>query len=390
MGSSVFVASVEGYTGKSTVALGLLEQLSRRVSRVGVFRPVARTDTSGQGGRDYVVDLLVSHDAVRLSYDECVGVSYDEVHADPTAALDRIVERYHRVAEQCDAVVILGSDYTDVGTPTEFAYNARIAANLGAPVLLVLNGSGRTPAELHTMTELSAAELKAQHGTLFAVIANRVDGAQVIEDTDAITVAGVLGYAIPEEPLLSAPSLVDLMPAVDGTLLSGDPGLLSREATGFVVAGMTMPNVLDRLFDGAVVVTPGDRPEVVLGVVMAHVSANFPQISGIVLNGGLPLAGQVVRLLEGLGTTMPIVTTDLGTHATTTALNGVRGRLTKDSTRKMATALGLFAEHVDGDALLDRLEVARTEAVTPLMFEHQLIDRAMADRRHIVLPEGEE
>jgi phosphate acetyltransferase len=389
MGSSVYVASVEGYTGKSTVALGLLDALSRRVGRVGVFRPVVRADTAAHGGRDYVLDLLTSHDAVTLTYDECAGVSYDEVHSDPTNALDRIVDRYHRVAEQCDAVVVVGSDYTDVGTPTEFAYNARVAANLGAPVLLVLNGSGRTPQELHTMASLSAAELKAQHGTLFAVIANRVD--DITADlSEAIAVDGVLAYAIPEEPLLSAPSLADLVPAVDGTLLSGDPELLTREATGFVVAGMTMPNVLDRLFDGAVVVTPGDRPEVVLGVAMAHVSTGFPQVSGVVLNGGLPLADQVSRLLEGLGTTMPIVATDLGTHATTTALNGVRGRLTKDSARKVVTALSLFAGNVDAEALLDGLEVARTDAVTPLMFEHQLIDRAVADRRHIVLPEGDE
>jgi phosphate acetyltransferase len=389
MGSSVYVASVEGYTGKSTVALGLLDALSRRVGRVGVFRPVVRADTAAHGGRDYVLDLLTSHDAVTLTYDECAGVSYDEVHSDPTNALDRIVDRYHRVAEQCDAVVVVGSDYTDVGTPTEFAYNARVAANLGAPVLLVLNGSGRTPQELHTMASLSAAELKAQHGTLFAVIANRVD--DITTDlSEAIAVDGVLAYAIPEEPLLSAPSLADLVPAVDGTLLSGDPELLTREATGFVVAGMTMPNVLDRLFDGAVVVTPGDRPEVVLGVAMAHVSTGFPQVSGVVLNGGLPLADQVSRLLEGLGTTMPIVATDLGTHATTTALNGVRGRLTKDSARKVVTALSLFAGNVDAEALLDGLEVARTDAVTPLMFEHQLIDRAVADRRHIVLPEGDE
>ncbi len=299
MGSSVYVASFEGYTGKSTVALGLLEQLSRRVERVGVFRPVVRADTAAYGGRDYVLDLLTSHEAVTLSYDECAGVTYDEVHADPTAALDRIVERYHRVADRCDAVVIVGSDYTDVGTPTEFSYNARIAANLGAPVLLVLNGSGRTPQDLHTMTAMSAAELKAQHGTLFAVVANRVDRAQVIEDTEAITVEGVLAYAIPEEPLLSAPSVADLMHACAGTLVSGDPALLAREATGFVVAAMTMPNVLDRLFEGAVVITPGDRPEVVLGVLTAHVSANFPQISGIVLNGGLALPEQVTRLIEG-------------------------------------------------------------------------------------------
>ncbi|MGH3371797.1 MAG: phosphate acetyltransferase, partial [Nocardioidaceae bacterium] len=342
------------------------------------------------GGRDYVLELLTAHEAVSLSYDECAGVTYDEVHEDPAAALDRIVERYHVVAEQCDAVVVVGSDFTDVGTPTEFSYNARIAANLGAPVLLVLNGAGRTAEQLHTVTDIAVTELHANHGTLFAIIANRVDVDDVAADVAELGSPDVPAFAIPEEPLLSAPSVAALMHSVDGHLVSGDEALLHREATGLVVAAMTMPNVLDRLFEGAVVVTPGDRPEVVLGVLMAHTSPTFPQIAGIVLNGGLPLPGQVSRLIEGLGVTMPIVSTELGTHATSTALTAVRGRLTKDAPRKVATALALFGRHVDGDALLDRLEVARSDAVTPLMFEHQLIDTAVAGRRHIVLPEGEE
>ncbi|HSE09856.1 MAG TPA: phosphate acetyltransferase [Nocardioidaceae bacterium] len=390
MGRSVYIASVEGFTGKSTVALGVLERMSRRVERVGVFRPIVRADTNLFGGRDYVLELLTAHDSVNVSYDECAGVTYDDVHADPAAALDRIVERYHRVADQCDAVVVVGSDYTDVGTPTEFSYNARIAANLGAPVLLVLNGWGRSAQDLRTVTEMAAGELHANHGSLFAVIANRVDAEDVASDIAALATDDVPAFAIPEESLLSAPSVGDLMRAVDGTLVSGDESLLNREVTGLVVAAMTMPNVLDRLIEGAVVVTPGDRPEVVLGVLMAHASPTFPQVSGIVLNGGLALPDQVSRLIEGLGVTMPIITTDLGTHATSTALTAVRGRLTKDAPRKVATALALFGRHVDGDALLDRLEVARSEAVTPLMFEHQLIDAAVEHRRHIVLPEGEE
>ena len=390
MGRSVYIASVEGYTGKSTIALGVLEQLSRRVERVGVFRPIVRADAEQYGGRDYVLDLLTAHDSVSLSYDECAGVSYDEVHEDPAAALDRIVERYHRVADKCDAVVIVGSDYTDIGTPTEFSYNARIAANLGAPVLLVLNGSGRTAEDLHTVTEMAVAELQANHGSLFAVIANRVNAEDVARDIEALCTEDVPAYGIPDEPLLSAPSVGDLMAAVDGKLVSGDESLLNREVTGLLVAAMTMPNVLDRLFEGALVVTPGDRPEVVLGVLMAHASPTFPQISAIVLNGGLALPEQVSRLIDGLGVTMPIITTELGTHATSTALTAVRGRLTKASPRKVATALALFGQHVDGDALLDRLEVARSEAVTPLMFEHQLIDVAVESCKHIVLPEGEE
>ncbi|HEX6517746.1 MAG TPA: phosphate acetyltransferase [Nocardioidaceae bacterium] len=390
MGSSVYVASVEGFTGKSTVALGVLEQLSRRVKRVGVFRPIVRPDSVGGRGRDYVLELLSSHEAVALSYDECAGVSYDEVHADPVAAMDRIVDRFHRVAEQCDAVVVVGSDYTDVGTPTEFSYNARIAANLGSPVLLVLNGAGRSPEDLHTIAEMALSELQANHGTLFAVVANRVDPELAKAAVEALTPLVEPVFAIPEDPVLSAPTVADMRAAVHGRLVSGDEALLGREVTGLVVAAMTMPNVLDRLVDGGIVVVPGDRPEVVLGVLMAHTSPIFPQVSGIVLNGGLELPHQVRRLIEGLGVRMPIVATELDTQATSAALTAVRGRLTTQSPRKVTTALALFSEHVDGARLLDRLEVSHTDAVTPLMFEHQLIDAAVEDRRHIVLPEGEE
>lgn len=390
MGSSVYIASVEGYTGKSTVALGVLEQLSKRVKRVSVFRPIVRPDTALYGGRDYVLDLLISHDAVSLAYDECVGVTYDEVHKDPDAALDRIVQRYRDVAERGDPVLIVGSDYTDVGTPTEFSYNARIAANLGAPVLVVLNGSGRSPEDLRTLTDMAGAELAANHGSLFAVIANRVGEDELASTVAALASADVPAYAIPEEPLLSAPAVADLMSAVNGQLLAGDSGLLSREVTGLVIAGMTMPNVLDRLFEGAAVITAADRPEVVVGVLMANASQNFPQVSAIFLNGGFALPEQILRLIDGVGSTMPLIETGLGTHATSTALTAVRGRLTKNSPRKVDTALALFDRHVDGAALLDRLAVARSGAVTPLMFEHQLIDEAVAHRKHIVLPEGEE
>ena len=169
MGRGVYVATVEGFTGKSAVALGVLEQLSRRVERVGVFRPIVRTDGAVGEQHDYVLELLVAHPAVEMTYDECTGVTYDDVHADPAAAMDRIVQRYHDVAERADVVVVVGSDYTDVGAPAEFGFNARIAANLGTPVLLVLNGADRSVDQLRTAADLATTELLAHHGTLFAV-----------------------------------------------------------------------------------------------------------------------------------------------------------------------------------------------------------------------------
>jgi phosphate acetyltransferase len=388
--TSVYVASAEGFTGKSTVALGMLEQLSRCVERVGVFRPIVRGGAGRDGERDYVLELLTSHEACTTSYDDAAGVTYDDIHGDLDAALDRIVDRYHAVAETCDAVVVVGSDYTDVASPTEFSVNARIAANLGAPVLLVVNGAERGPDGLRTTVDVLHHELLAQHATLFAVVANRSRSGDLEADAKAVQVGDVPGYAIPDEPLLTAPTVAELMAACEGRMVSGDPDLLHRETGGLLVAGMTLPAVLDRMTEGAVVVAAGDRPEIVLGVLFAHVAPDFPQVSAIVLNGGLELPEQVSRLIAGLNVSTPIVYTDLGTYDTVTRLADRRGRLNKDSPRKVATALALFDEHVDGQRLVDRLEVAHSDAVTPLMFEHRLIDRAVGDRRHIVLPEGEE
>ncbi|MET4639364.1 phosphate acetyltransferase [Mycetocola sp. 2940] len=401
MAKSIYITSAEGQTGKSTIALGTLDTLSHQVQRVGVFRPIARSTSE----RDYVVELLLSHDSVDLDYDECIGVTYDDVHADADAALSHMVERYKAVEAQCDAVVILGSDFTDVGSPTELGYNARIATNLGAPVLLVLGGrsnqgSGerlgqadpRSADQMGDIAELALLELKNAHATLLAVIANRVDADHLAEVTAAIEKAepGVPVWAIPEDPYLIAPSMESIMRATNGVLLKGDPGLLGREALGVVVAGMGMVNVLPRLIEGAVLVVAGDRTEVLLAAMMAQSSGTFPSIAGIVLNGGFDLPEPVERLLDGLPQTLPIIRTDLGTYDTIVAITRTRGRLAADSQRKYDAALALFEKNVDAEGLLTLLQLSRTDVVTPLMFEYGLLERARANRKHIVLPEGDD
>ncbi|WP_411719801.1 phosphate acetyltransferase [Mycetocola sp.] len=401
MAKSIYITSAEGQTGKSTIALGTLDTLSHQVQRVGVFRPIARSTSE----RDYVVELLLSHDSVDLEYDECIGVTYDAVHEDADAALSNIVERYKAVEAQCDAVIILGSDFTDVGSPTELGYNARIATNLGAPVLLVLGGrsnqgSGerlgqadpRSADQMGDIAELALLELKNAHATLLAVIANRVDADHLGEVTAAIERAepGVPVWAIPEDPYLIAPSMESIMRATDGVLLKGDPGLLGREALGVVVAGMGMVNVLPRLIEGAVLVVAGDRTEVLLAAMMAQSSGTFPSIAGIVLNGGFDLPEPVERLLDGLPQTLPIIRTNLGTYDTIVAITRTRGRLAADSQRKYDAALALFEKHVDAEGLVRLLELSRTDVVTPLMFEYGLLERARANTKHIVLPEGDD
>ncbi|MCD1269459.1 phosphate acetyltransferase [Microbacterium sp. MEC084] len=398
MARSIYITSAEGHSGKSTVALGVLDALSRATPRVGVFRPIARSTAE----RDYVLEMLLGHDGVDLDYDECVGVTYDDVRADPDAALATIVGRFKAVEAQCDAVVVVGTDYTDVGSPAELAYNARVAANLGTPVLLVLGGRAhqgqaeqlgtttpRTPEEMAQIARLAIPELRRGRAELAATVVNRADPEHLDEIVAQVAQAVGAGpvWALPEDRLLVAPSMADILRAVDGTLLKGDDQLLTREALGVVIAGMSMVNVLPRLAESAVVVIPADRTEVLVAALLANQSGTFPSLAGIILNGPFPIPDDVLRLIDGLGSTLPIVTTDLGTYDTAVRVMSTRGRAT-GSGRRYDTALALFEKHVDIAELTRVLGVARATVVTPLMFEYGLLERARADRRHIVLPEG--
>ncbi|WP_319448139.1 MULTISPECIES: phosphate acetyltransferase [unclassified Mycobacterium] len=386
---AIYVASPEGDTGKSTIALGILHRLAATVAKVGVFRPITRMGED----RDYILELLLAHTTAGLSYEECVGVGYQQLHDDPDSALADIVDRYHQVAQRCDAVLIVGSDYTDVASPSELSVNARIAVNLGAPVVLAVRAADRTPDDVAHVVELCLAEIAGQHAHTAAVVANRCAPAEL----DAVAAAlrridqdGLKCYVLPEEPLLVAPSVAELRDSVHGTVISGDEDLLSREALGVLVAGMTAEHVLERLVEGMAVITPGDRSDVVLAMASAHAAEGFPSLSCLILNGGLPLHPSIAKLVSGLGLRLPIIATDLGTYDTARAVSHARGRVTATSQRKIDTALELMDKHVDTADLIAQLSIPIPSVVTPQMFTYQLLDRARSDLRRIVLPEGDD
>jgi len=384
--SGIYIAAPEPETGKSTIALGVLHRLASTVAKVGVFRPITRFGED----RDYILELLLAHTTAGLTYEQCVGVTYQQLHADSDVAIADIVDAYHAMAEQCDVVVIVGSDYTDIASPTELSVNARIAVNLGAPVLLTVRAKGRAADEVAGVVEVSLAELAAQRAHTAAVVANRCEPAEVEAVTQALRKFAPRSYVLPDEPLLLAPTADELKNAVGGRLVSGDPSLTGREALGILVAGMTADHVLERLRDGMAVITPGDRSDVVLAVASAHAAEGFPSLTCLILNGGFDLHPSIAALVSGLRLRLPIIATTLGTYDTTSAVASTRGRVTTSSQRKIDTAIELVDRHIDVADLLAQLAVPIPTVTTPQMFIHRLTLQARSDRKHIVLPEGDD
>jgi phosphate acetyltransferase len=387
---SVYVASPEGLTGKSAVALGLLDALTREVGSVGVLRPLTTT-RSGSAEVDLIVDLLVHQPGISQSYEEAIGVTYDAAREDPDEALHIIVERFGQLTDRFDVILVVGSDYADVSTGTELSFNAKIAANLGSAVVLVVHGRERSPEQIRAAAASAMAELRANHSHTVAVIANRVDQDAV----DAICaelgkLPNVVTAAIPESPLLTAPTFRALIEAADARLVLGSEAWLDREVLSVIVAAMSLPNVLDRLSLDVAVVAPSDRTDLIPGLMLAHQSGTFPPLAGILLTGGYQIPESIRRLSAGVHQDLPIALTDLGTFTTAERLMRVRGPITKESSRKIETAYRAFAEQVDQAALLAAIDVSASEVRTPLMFEYQLMERARADRRRIVLPESQD
>jgi phosphate acetyltransferase len=389
----LYITATDAASGKTVVALGVAEAMSRRVRRLGVFRPVV----PGGGAVDPVVDLIRTRYRIDEAYEDCVGTTYDAVHLDPARAVETIVDRYRALAARCEAVVVVGSDFTDAANTTEFGFNANVAANLALPVLLVVGGMERTPQDVAAVVRVSRQELTRLHATELAVVVNRVrPGAEEAVRREVAAalgpekdVAAPLVYTIPEVPGLTAPTIRDLVRAADGRLISGDEALLDREAASLVVAAMSLPNVLDRLTEGVAIIAPGDRTAgLVPGLLAAHEAANFPALSGVFLTGGFTLPDSVSRLLEGVSSPLPIIASGEDTLPTALHLAAVRGEITVGHPGKVETALGAFARGVDTSVLLNRLNVTRSVAVTPLMFQAQLLERARSERRRIVLPEG--
>jgi len=380
---SVYIASPEGRVGKSAIALGLIESLAREVGSVGVFRPIVKDLVN-----DQITRSLIDQPAIDQTMEESVGISYEQLHADPDEAMGTIVGKYNDLAARKEAMVVLGSDYTDVSSPLELTFNARIAANLNTPVILVVRGKNKTVDEIGRSAAMALSELRNNHAGALAVMATRCPEQQL----DAIRaeldrVSEVVTAALPENVVMSAPTVRSQFERLDAALWAGKEANLDRESLGVLVAGMTLPNLLERLQPEFTLVAPSDRLDLLPGLVMAHNSGTFPPLAGIILVGGYEIPDSIKRLCDGLSIELPIGLTQQGTFTTADALFSMEGTMTS-SPRKIEVARRVFAEHVDAQALLAAMEVERSQVRTPLMFEYQIMQQARLQKRHIVLPEA--
>ena len=395
MAHNLYITGAEHGSGKSVIVLAMMEALSGRTGKVGFFRPVIRN----AGERDELIHLISERYRLDLPYTSMFGCSSD--HARELMMENRydellklVLEKYRKLQSLCDYVLCAGTDYSGGHAALEFDFNADVANNLGCFILPVVRGSGRDNVQIIDAATGFLRSLEERHCDVLASVINavapqRLDALKASFDTEPVTPNPV--YFVPEEASLSRPTVGDIATGIRASLLSGEVNNLNRQVQHYKVAAMQVPDFLNHLESDSLVITPGDRSDIILACLTSYPSTAYPRISGLLLTGGLQPAAQLEKLIEGLGSPpFAILSTDTDTFTTAIHVNRVPAILSPDNEHKIASALGVVEASMDMEAMEQALASRSSTRVTPLMFEYDLLQRARLQPRHIVLPEGKE
>ena len=395
MSKNVFIATSEPYCGKSIIVLGLVNMLLGKTRKVGYFKPIINADPREK--KDDHIAAVTEYFGLSVNYEDAFAFTRSQAlqmiqNKGQGEMIDIIISKFKKLEEAFDFTVVEGSDFVGEGTAFEFDANISIAKNLAAPVIIIISGENKTTAQAVTATLSVFNNFQARDVQVLAVVVNKVNSEQA-EDVKQLLAAQLRGEiiiaVIPLEISLKSPTMGEIIERLGGKLLFGGDQL-DNQVDHFITGAMQVPNFLNYLKENVLIVTPGDRGDIIISGLQANLSTSYPKISGIVLSAGFEPEEPVMRLIQGSPSIMPIISVKTGTFETSADLGAIQSRITSGNRKKIQLAMDVFEKYVDVKALDEKLITFKPEGITPHMFQYQLTKWAKNGIKHIVLPEGNE
>ena len=403
MANNLYVSAAEPYSGKVLISLGILTNIQRTISRVGFFRPIARSYQPIDGSPAVVDrDIHLMHEVFQLDcpIKDMFGVSSEdaeEMLANNQEELlqERILEAYKKLEEQVDFIVIEGTDFLTATSAVETEFNSALAGNLNAPVLLVVDGSSSDLDTITSKAMIGLDSFRDRGCEILGVVANKVDSTKLdaLEGRLSTRLREInvpFCAKIPAEPILATPRMDEVVAQINGKVLFGEK-LLANKVQKTLVASGSVETMLPRLNNGVLLVTHVDRHDAILMALVSLMSREAPNIAGVVLSGRHEISPAVSKLLHGLpGPRVPIVSSAANTYETVIKLSKLKPALEPRNMREIEIARQIFDTYVDVDRLLEQIRLSAPSMTTPAMFKYELIRQARRNKMRIVLPEGQD
>ncbi|MDQ8020257.1 MAG: phosphate acetyltransferase [Moraxellaceae bacterium] len=367
--------------GLTSVALGVVRAFQRQGLRVGFAKPVAQDEEALDRSLHFARAIfnLQVRDALPMASvaDRVSGGGHDEL-------MEEIVSLCMQASEGADVLIVEGL-HTDPGFPPTARLNIDIARSLQAEVILV--GTAKAP---DAVTELKQTASRFENAGLHVagVIMNHV-----ATDFDEPALKAGLGKltlwgAIRHDPALLAPRTLDVARHLDAdVIVEGE--MATRRVLETVVAGRSAPEVIERLKPGALIVSSGDRDDIMIATALA--ASRGIQLAGLLLTHSTDMDPRVFELgSQAFHSGLPILRTDTDSFGTASIISRVPTQVAADDMQRMEDVLDTVAEQLNTDALTSGVKMPASTRMSPPAFRYQLIQKARAAGKRIVLPEGDE
>jgi phosphate acetyltransferase len=410
MPRTILVAPAGRQVGLTTICLGLVRALDRLGARVAFVKPIARR------GEDRSVALMKL--AARLDPPAPISraVAEDLLAAgDDQTLMEEVVATCARAAAGAEVLVVEGM-VPETGIIWSSRVNGLMLKALDAELVLVGSPLGVDPAATADAFTIAARGFGLQDGRVGCVLNRVCQGAQGtapersdVERVDASCSGSEeeLGEAslepfraaleaeklrplavLPFRKDLLAPRVKDLAAALGAEMMrSGDSE--QRRYRDVALCAMTVPNAIRAFRPGTLVVTPGDRNDILLAAALA-VQGGLP-LAGILLTGGLRPDEKILDFCkDALSTGLPVLAVREGSYAAATRVAGMDPEIPADDAERVEVAAKFVADRLDAHWLEGLLTPGRTPRLSPPAFRHRLVEAARAARKRIVLPEGAE
>ncbi len=389
---SIYIASLQPRAGSLIISIGFMEMLKGRYQRVAFFRPIIPDGEMREGD----IDFMLQHFGLDIPYAECCGFpvsDYAKAYAEESQEelYEALIHKVDQLHKHYDFVLIEGYPRNLFASVFDFDINLKIARNLGTVFIPVLNAKGKSSSKLIHEIQIISETVHTEGCTLLATFVNQCDSTvigTIKAYLDAQTTEEQV-YLLPTLEELETPTLAQVITVLQAKMLIGNPKQLEHLVYGNKIAAMGVENYLTRIKTGDLIIVPGDRIDIILASLFAFHAKNHPNISGMILSGGITPSPQIITLLEDFHTIpVPILSVESDSYQTAIALEHVTAEITPESTRKITLAKGLFDASVDKLKITQRFQHSPQEMVTPMMFQYRLFEQARSQRVRIVLPES--
>jgi phosphate acetyltransferase len=393
MSKAIYVTTIEPNSGKSLVSLGFLRMMLNQSSKVGYFRPIINKDKNGL--YDDHTYTAINFFNLDIKYEDCYAFEQSEVvellsEGKKEKVIHDIIKKYKSLEAKYDYVLVEGTDFSGEGGFTELDVNLMVAKNLGIPVLIVGAGNDKKKKDFINTMQLTYNSFIQKEVDVIGLIANKIeiDEMEYIQtELRKVIPKEVHIDVVPKVNFLANPTVKEVAEALNGKVLFGEQ-FLDNSIGSYSTGAMQLRNYLTRIKENALVITPGDRADIILGALQANASSNYPRIAGIILTGNLIPEEPILKLIEGVQSTVPIISVDGGTFGISNKIGAVKAKIYASNSKKILLALDTFNTYINVERLNKILSKFSSDKLTPSMFQYNLLQRAKSCRKHIVLPEG--